>query len=63
MSAAVRFVRQKIIARPRPFDCRMRETISGLSIECARKTCCLMLATVWPSSSGAAARMCVGCDM
>ncbi|CAM5562970.1 hypothetical protein SRIMM317S_03646 [Streptomyces rimosus subsp. rimosus] len=63
MSAAVRFVRQKIIARPRPSAWRMRETSSGLSIEWARKTCCLMLATVLPWSSGAAARMCVGCDM
>ena len=36
MSAAVRLVRQKIIASPRPSACRMRETISGLSMECAR---------------------------
>ncbi len=63
MSAAVRLVRQKIIASPRPLACRMRETISGLSIEWARKTCCEVLATVAPSPSGEVARMCVGCDM
>ena len=63
MSAAVRLVRQKIIARPRPSACRMRATISGLSMEWARKMCWVVFATVAPSSSGAVARMCVGCDM
>ncbi len=62
-SAAVRFVRQKIIASPRVSAWRMRETSSGLSSEWARKTCCVVFATVAPSSSGAVALMWVGCDM
>ena len=38
----------------------MRASISTLSIACARKTCCSTAFTVWPSSSGSTARMCVG---
>ena len=43
-----------------PSACRMRASISTLSMACARNTCCSTALTVWPSSSGSTARMCVG---
>ncbi len=44
--AAVRLVRQKTRVSPRPSACRMRASISTLSIACARNTCCSTALTV-----------------
>ncbi len=61
--AAVRLVRANTMLRPRPSDWSSRASTSTLSSAWARYTTCLMFLTVAPSSSGSAARMCVGCFM